>query len=77
MLSHISTVKNSLFRPFAILIEVGGESVGLALREGETYRFVALEPRFSLLDGSRFRDPRQAESAARSLQHAQGESSCR
>lgn len=51
----------------AVLIEVDDVAAGIAIREGCGFRFVAVDPRFSLLDGSRFYRLHQAEQAARKL----------
>jgi hypothetical protein len=56
----------------AVLIEIAGHPAGIALPESGTYRFIAVDPRFHLLDGSRFRKAVQAEIAARHLFAAQG-----
>ena len=56
----------------AVLIEIANQPAGIALPEGSVYRFIAVDPRFRILDGSRFKKPLQAEIAARNLFAAQG-----
>jgi hypothetical protein len=51
----------------AVVIEIGDVPAGIALPEKVGYRFVAVDQRFRLLDGSRFRRLSQAELAARNL----------
>jgi hypothetical protein len=51
----------------AVVIEIEDVPAGIALPEKSGYRFVAVDPRFRLLDGSRFRRVVQAEIAARNL----------
>lgn len=54
----------------AFAIEVSGISAGLALRERGGFSFIAADPRFRVLDGSRFRRLAQLEEAARNLARA-------
>jgi hypothetical protein len=54
----------------AYAIEVSGIAAGLALRERGGFSFVAADPRFRLLEGSRFRRVEQVEAAARNLARA-------
>ena len=56
----------------AFAIEIGDVSAGLALRERGGFSFVAADPRFRLLDGSRFRRLAQLEEAARNLARTHG-----
>lgn len=56
----------------AFAIEIGDVSAGLALRERGGFSFVAADPRFRLLDGSRFRRLAQLEEAARNLARTNG-----
>jgi hypothetical protein len=56
----------------AFAIEVSGVSAGLALRERGGFSFFAADPRFRVLEGSRFRRLAQLEEAARSLARATG-----
>lgn len=53
-------------------IEIGDISAGIALRERGGFSFVAADPRFRVLDGSRFRRLAQLEEAARTLARATG-----
>jgi len=55
----------------AVLIEIADQPAGIALPDGSAYRFIAVDPRFRILDGSRFKKPVQAEIAARNLLAAQ------
>ncbi|MFA5119974.1 hypothetical protein [Zavarzinia sp.] len=54
----------------AFTIEVDDVVAGLALRERSGFSFVAADPRFRLLDGSRFRRLHQIEAAARNVLRA-------
>lgn len=54
----------------AIAIQVDSITVGLAVKEGAHYRFVAADPRFRLLDGSRFGRLAQLEKSAGNLHRA-------
>jgi hypothetical protein len=54
----------------AYAIEVGDIAAGLAVRERGGFSFVAADPRFRLLEGSRFRRVEQVEAAARNLARA-------
>jgi hypothetical protein len=56
----------------AVLIEIANQPAGIALPDGGAYRFIAVDPRFRILDGSRFKKPIQAEIAARNLFAALG-----
>lgn len=56
----------------AFAIEIGDVSAGLALRERGGFSFVAADPRFRVLDGSRFRRLAQLEEAARNLARVSG-----
>lgn len=56
----------------AYAIEADGISAGLALRERGGFSFVAVDPRFRLLEGSRFRRVEQVEAAVRNLARAVG-----
>lgn len=51
--------------PQAFFIAVAGRQAGLALRQGRGFRFVAADPDFQLLDGSRFGSLEQLQDAAR------------
>jgi hypothetical protein len=48
-------------------VVVRGIDAGLALREKTGFRFVAVDPRFDVLDGSRFQRLDEVEAAARRL----------
>jgi hypothetical protein len=51
--------------PSAFVIEVAGRQAGLALREARGFRFLAADPAFRTLDGSRFPSlPRLREAAS-------------
>jgi len=65
---------NTSFTPNtgAVLIEIADQPAGIALLDGSAYRFIAVDPRFRILDGSRFKKPVQAEVAARNLFAALG-----
>ncbi|OYU47774.1 MAG: hypothetical protein CFE31_14985 [Rhizobiales bacterium PAR1] len=54
---------------FSFIIEIGEDAVGLVHRasELEPYRFFASDQRLSALDGATFWQPRQAETAARTV----------
>lgn len=56
----------------AVLIEVVGIDAGIAVRDRRGFHFVAVDPRFRVLDGSHFASIRQAERAARQLAAATG-----
>ncbi|WP_026988648.1 hypothetical protein [Fodinicurvata fenggangensis] len=47
----------------ALLIETDERGVGLAIREGEHFRFTALDPRYDNLDGQLFGSPEEVERA--------------
>ena len=49
------------------LLQIAGRHVGFGYREGMDYRFVAIDTRFALLEGSRFRRPEQLQEAAEHL----------
>lgn len=51
--------------PNAVVVEVAGADVGLALKEPRGFRFVAADRRFSGLDGRRFGSLRGLQRAAR------------
>lgn len=51
----------------AYLIEIEDRPAGLAIRQARGFRFVAADPAFDLLDGSRFAGLRQVQEAARRL----------
>lgn len=51
----------------AYLIEVEDRPAGLAVRQARGFKFVAADPAFSLLDGSRFAGLGQVQEAARRL----------
>ena len=53
-------------------IVMGGTMRGLLVRDGLDYRFVATDPQLTLLDGSRFRRPGVARSAAARMMRAAG-----
>ncbi len=63
----MSVATKTVFDSEAFVIEVEEISAGIVLRERGGFRFIAVDPRFRLLDGSRFRGPSQAENAARTL----------
>lgn len=54
----------------AIAVQVDSITIGLAVKEGTGYRFVAADPRFQLLDGSRFGRLAQLEKSAGNLHRA-------
>ena len=54
----------------AYLIAVDRRRVGVAVTVGDGYRFIAADPDFRPLDGSRFRHLRQLEQAAESMARA-------
>ncbi|WP_374383748.1 hypothetical protein [Dongia sp.] len=56
----------------AFAIEVSGISAGLALRERGGFSFIAADPRFRIIEGSRFRRLAQLEDAVRTLAKAVG-----
>jgi hypothetical protein len=71
--SHVSISRSAANENIpAFAIEIGDVSAGLALRERGGFSFVAADPRFRLLDGSRFRRLAQLEEAARNLGRANG-----
>jgi hypothetical protein len=47
------------------IIEVGGGAAGLVVRDGGKFRFFAAKSEFAGLEGQSFRNPREAEMAAR------------
>jgi hypothetical protein len=49
------------------IIEVGSQPAGIVVRDPDGYRFFAASHRFNRLDGQIFRNPRQAERAARRI----------
>jgi hypothetical protein len=49
------------------LLQAAGRHVGFSYRDGVDHRFVATDPRFGLLEGSRFRRPEQLQQAAEHL----------
>jgi hypothetical protein len=49
------------------IIEVGSQPAGIVVRGPDGYRFFAASHRFNRLDGQIFRNPQQAERAARRL----------
>ena len=49
------------------IIEVGSQPAGIVVRDPDGYRFFAASHRFNRLDGQLFRNPREAERAARRL----------
>lgn len=58
-------------QPFAAyVIEVGGLSAGILVRDGQAFRFFAAQRDFGLLEGSFFRSPRDAQKAAERMQSA-------
>lgn len=72
-MSHVSISRSAANENIpAFAIEIGDVSAGLALRERGGFSFVAADPRFRLLDGSRFRRLAQLEEAARNLARATG-----
>lgn len=58
------------FEAPAVLIEIEDSPAGLAFRERGGFRFIAVDRRFRLLDGSRFRRISQIEVAVRSMLRA-------
>ena len=67
-LATFTSAANENYSAYAI--EVAGIAAGLALRERGGFSFVAADPRFRLLEGSRFRRVEQVEAAARNLARA-------
>ena len=65
------------------VIEIDDLEAGLLIRDGETYAFHAVAPRFRAFEGARFSDPwtaeralrRQAERPGRARDRARGASS--
>ncbi len=55
------------FAPQAFVIEVEERQAGLALKVERGFRFVAADPAFALLDGSRFAGLSQVQQAANRL----------
>jgi hypothetical protein len=51
----------------AYVIEVADQAVGIVTRDGPAFRFHSAIPKFSSLDGQRFRTPSEATLAARTL----------
>jgi hypothetical protein len=49
------------------IIEVGSQPAGIIVRAPDGYRFFAASHRFDRLEGQIFRNPREAERAARRL----------
>jgi hypothetical protein len=47
------------------IIEVGNGAAGLVVRDGGRFRFFAASSEFAGLEGLSFRNPREAEKAAR------------
>lgn len=45
----------------ALLIEIQDRGVGLAIRESDGFRFVALDPRYDRFDGEHFCSPEEIE----------------
>ena len=58
-------------------VVVDDQHVGLLLRTGDGFRFVAADPSFRLLDGSGFRRLEQVQRAAGAMKQALKESSHR
>jgi hypothetical protein len=56
--------------PACWLVIVEERHVGLGFRDGTEMGFVATDPRFRLIEGSRFRRIEQLEQAARNLSRA-------
>ena len=57
--------------PRGFVIEVAGRQAGLALCEARGFQFLAADPAFRLLDGSRFPSLPTLQEAARRLARAQ------
>ncbi len=53
--------------PAALVITVADRDVGVAIRERGGFQFIAADPSFAVLDGSRFRRIDQLERAASNL----------
>lgn len=53
--------------PQAFVIEVEDRQAGLAIRQPRGFQFVAADPAFNVLDGSRFAGLRQVQEAAQRL----------
>ncbi|HEX2529787.1 MAG TPA: hypothetical protein VHL31_26290 [Geminicoccus sp.] len=51
-------------------VVVDNQHVGLLVRTGDVFRFVAADPAFRLLDGSRFRRLEQVQRAAGAMKRA-------
>jgi hypothetical protein len=58
------------FAAVPIVVNVEGEVAGLAVWEGQRFRFMSAHPGFDLLDGSRFTRPEQISNAAKKLVRA-------
>jgi hypothetical protein len=54
-------------QPSALVISIADRDVGVAIRERGGFQFVAADPSFAVLDGSRFRRIDQLERAASNL----------
>ncbi len=54
-------------QPPALIVEIQDIPAGIAIRERGGFRFVAVDQRFRLLDGSRFRRFEQLTLAARRI----------
>lgn len=57
----------------AYLIEIADLDAGLLVREGATYSFVAVSPRFNALEGARFSSALAAERAAWKHYHSRAD----
>lgn len=53
--------------PDTYMIETGSEIAGIVIREGRRFRFFSSSRRFWELEGEYYRNPREAERAARGL----------
>ncbi len=53
--------------PDSYIIEVSSQAAGIVVRDREGYRFFASSRQFNSLEGRIFRNPREAERAARRL----------
>lgn len=47
------------------IIEVQEQAAGIVVRDGQKYRFFAASHAFNLLEGRMFKNPREAERAAK------------
>ncbi|HET6466970.1 MAG TPA: hypothetical protein VFG43_01205 [Geminicoccaceae bacterium] len=56
--------------PSAMVISLADHEIGVAIRRPDGFQFIASDPQFRVLDGSRFRRLEQLEQAAHKLARA-------